>query len=126
MVLFGICWTVVAYFITHAPKAMSPGLNDSPAGTILTIVGIIVPLFGVCFVVIGILSVVYSIQNAFSKNRTSLVDIETSIGESILSDLTPGNRTLEVRLRDLEELKSKGMLTLKEYTDQRTRILNSL
>lgn len=61
-IVFGIIWTVAACFMA------------SEAGGI----GLIFPLFGLCFVGMGIYNAVYHYKNATDENRTSLMDIVDS------------------------------------------------
>lgn len=63
-ILFGVFWTVLAASMTQG------------AG----IIGIIFPLFGVGFVVLGGVRTAYSLRNAFGENRNSEYDI-TDDGE---------------------------------------------
>lgn len=59
-VVFGILWTVLAFYFT----------SDLPFP-----IGIIFPLFGVCFVLFGIVQTVYHFNNAARKNRFSEFDV---------------------------------------------------
>lgn len=58
-VIFGILWTVFTFSITRGTGA----------------IGLIFPLFGVIFIVLGIVNTVYHYKNATGKNRMSLIDI---------------------------------------------------
>ena len=58
-VVFGIFWTVLAASMTRGTG----------------IIGVIFPLFGVLFIIIGICNAVYHFKNAASKNRYSAFDI---------------------------------------------------
>jgi len=78
--------------------------------------------------------VIYHLQNTAGANRFSAYDITTSREEfdplrKILSQ-TPGTATdaaaTESRLRQLEGLKSKGLVSETEYAAQRQRILNEI
>jgi hypothetical protein len=60
-VIFGIGWTVLAYYLTR----------DSP----VPMVGILFPLFGVLFVVVGIVQAYYHFTNATGQKRFSAFDI---------------------------------------------------
>ncbi|MGE5580729.1 MAG: zinc ribbon domain-containing protein [Bacillota bacterium] len=64
MVLFGLFWTAMAIQIT----------KDAPFDG----VGVMFPLFGVLFVIMGIANAVYSFKNATAKKRYSLLDITDS------------------------------------------------
>ena len=58
-VVFGIFWTVLAASMTRGTG----------------IIGVIFPLFGVLFIIIGICNAVYHFKNAAGKNRYSAFDI---------------------------------------------------
>ena len=58
-VIFGIFWTILAASMTR--------------GTGL--IGIIFPLFGVLFIIIGVFNAIYHFKNASGKNRYSAFDI---------------------------------------------------
>lgn len=61
-VAFGLFWTIMAFSMTRG------------AG----IIGVIFPLFGVLFIVLGIAQAVYHFKNATSKDRFSSFDIVDS------------------------------------------------
>lgn len=63
-VIFGVIWTVLACSITQG------------AG----VIGLIFPLFGVVFILVGLVNTIYSLRNAFGENRHSEYDI-TEEGE---------------------------------------------
>ena len=63
-IIFGIFWTIMAFSMT----AGSP-------------VGIIFPLFGIIFIIVGIIQAVYHYKNATSENRFSEFDITDSSEE---------------------------------------------
>jgi len=62
-VVFGIIWTVIAFGISSA----------APFGFVK-----IFPLFGIVFVVFGIISAMYNYKNATGKDRYSIFDITDS------------------------------------------------
>lgn len=64
-IVFGIFWTVLA-------ASMTAGAG---------IIGVIFPLFGVLFIVVGIIQAVYNYKNATGKDRYSIVDITDSSEE---------------------------------------------
>lgn len=66
--IFGVLWTIGAADIT---SGMGGGFGDPFGGA----VGVIFPLFGVVFVVIAVVGVVYNFKNATGKNRYSEYDI---------------------------------------------------
>lgn len=63
-IAFGVLWTVLA-------ASMTAGAG---------MVGVIFPLFGLCFIGIGVMNAVYHFKNATSENRFSAFDI-TDDGE---------------------------------------------
>ena len=65
-IVFGIFWTILAFSITGGMRS---------AGGMFSIVSLIFPLFGVCFVVLGIVQAVYHYKNANGEERASLFDI---------------------------------------------------
>ena len=69
-IIFGIFWTILAASMTRG------------AG----LVGIIFPLFGVMFVISGIVSAGYHYKNATGKNRYSAFDITDSAEEADPAD----------------------------------------
>lgn len=71
-VIFGVFWTIAAASITA----------NSPFG----IIGAIFPLFGVLFIIMGIVQAVYNYKNATGKDRYSLLDITDSKEEGDPSD----------------------------------------
>lgn len=81
-ILFGVFWTVLAASMTQG------------AG----IIGIIFPLFGVGFVVLGVVRTAYSLRNAFGENRNSEYDI-TDDGEEP-DPFDPRNARREDMYRD--------------------------
>lgn len=58
-IVFGIFWTILAANMTRG----------------FGMVGVIFPLFGVLFIIIGIFNAVYSFKNATGENRYSAFDI---------------------------------------------------
>ncbi|WP_058302465.1 zinc ribbon domain-containing protein [Gorillibacterium timonense] len=65
-VIFGIFWTIIAFSITRGV----PG-----------IIGLIFPLFGILFIVTGIVQTVFHFKNATGRNRMSYFDIVDSSRE---------------------------------------------
>lgn len=129
VVIFGIFWTMIAIKITsHIP---------------FPLVGVIFPLFGVMFVIVGIINVIYSLVNTTSPNRFSEFDITTAHEEpdplnQVFGARTPQTRTgqftieareeepAEDRLRELQSLRTKNLITEDEYATQRRRILEEI
>ena len=66
-ILFGIFWTAIAFAIT----------KDAP----IPIVHFAFPAFGVIFILIGVVSLVYNITNTVSPNRFSTFDVTTDAEE---------------------------------------------
>lgn len=66
-IIFGIFWTAMAFSITR----------HSPFGGIASFF----PLFGVLFIIMGVINAVYSFRQATQKNRYSVLDITDSGSE---------------------------------------------
>jgi hypothetical protein len=124
-VIFGVFWTIMASSMTgNAPGPIR----------------FFFPLFGVAFVVIGIAGVVYNLYNASNPNRLSEFDITSgeeepdplnlAVGATKRSGRSSGSlttaETTEDKLRELQELREKGLVTEAEYSEQRRRILDSI
>jgi hypothetical protein len=121
-IFVGIGWTIMTIsMMGNAPAAFR----------------IFFALFGVAFVVIGIANVVYNLYNASNSNRLSAFDITSGEEEpdplnlavgSIrkLTALSNGEETTEDKLRELQELREKGLVTETEYSEQRRRNLISI
>lgn len=60
-IAFGVLWTIVAYNLTQ----------NSPFSGF----SVIFPLFGVLFIIVGIVNTIYSAGNAVRRDRYSLLDI---------------------------------------------------
>lgn len=119
-VVFGIGWTYLAYSITEG----------APHG-----VRVVFPLFGVLFIVVGIVNVIYNVVNAGSKNRLSQLDVVTDDEEpDPISRLVQGPQsrsaavesTVDERLKKLGELRTRGTISEVEYAEQRRRILSDI
>jgi hypothetical protein len=130
VVIFGILWTIFATVITsHMP---------------FPLVGIIFPAFGVIFVIGAIVQFFYNLNNATAQNRFSEYDITSHTEEpdplnqrfGPRSSVRPVNRpplvrqtrqtaeeSSEDRLRELQALREKGLISEEEYADQRQRII---
>ncbi|NMB95412.1 MAG: zinc-ribbon domain-containing protein [Clostridiaceae bacterium] len=60
-IIFGVFWTIIAFIITsHASFG---------------IIGLIFPLFGILFIVMGVVQAAYHYKNATGKDRFSIYDI---------------------------------------------------
>jgi hypothetical protein len=120
VVLFGIFWTVTAFQIPR----------ESP----FPIIGVVFPLFGILFVICAVMGVLYNFRNATGRNRFSAFDITSPREESDPLDQFLGNSsspcsesaTTEARLRQLESLKTRGLITEAEHAAQRQRILSQV
>ncbi len=117
-IIFGIFWTIFAYALTR----------ESP----FPLVGFIFPLFGVLFVGMGVFQLIYNLKNTVSKDRFSVMDI-TEPGEE--SDplerrfgrpAVPDTASIEKRLRTLEDLKSKGLISPGEFETRRAKIIEEV
>jgi len=131
-VVFGIFWTILAFAITGGIREHAgPGGADLP----FSLFGYIFPLFGVFFVVIGIVQVFYNLRNAVGKNRLSVVDITEPGEEPDPLNLRYGGAELvrkpeaedaADRLQELSTLRAQGLISDAEYTAQRARIIGEI
>jgi len=117
MPFVGVMFTVVAFTVS--------GEDPGP-------IEIFVSIFGILFVLMGITSAAYNLYNATRRNRLSAFDI-TSPGEESdpLNQLVESGgdaqeESVESKLRELDELRRKGLVTDTEYAAQRQRILNTI
>lgn len=118
-VVFGIFWTILACAITH----------DAPSP-----VGVIFPVFGVLFVIIGIVKVIYNASNATRENRFSSLDITTDLEEpdplnQIVNRTAGRSETsagVENRLKEIDQLRAKGIISSEEHAAQRECILREI
>lgn len=120
VIIFGIFWTILAATITR----------NSP----FPLVGTIFPLFGICFVAIAVIGL-FSNKGSRSRRR-GYGDNTNGNEEDQLKkyfenakprlEIEKSEASPEARLKQLEDLRSKGAITEEEYGTQRQRILNSL
>ena len=114
--VFGIIWTVMAFAITR----------DSP----FPVVGWAFPLFGIIFVIAGLVGAAYNFFNATTAKRLSALDITTPGEEPDALNEYFGHSENEIptekRLKEIDDLKKKGLITEAEYTEQRHRILSEM
>ena len=113
-VAFGIFWTVLAITLTR----------DFP----VPMVGWVFPLFGVLFVIAGLVGAVYNFLNATTRNRLSMVDITSPKEEPDPLNVRFGGQkdpqvSIEERLAKIEELRKNGTISETEFVEQRQRIL---
>jgi len=66
-ILFGIFWTIMAYGMTVSTGVLGP-------------MGLMFPMFGILFILLGIVQAFYHFKNATGRNRFSTFDI-TEPGE---------------------------------------------
>jgi len=117
-VVFGIFWTVLAFTITQ--------------GSPFPFVHFFFPLFGVLFVIMGIAKVIYAISNATRPDRFSELDITTGSEEpDPLNKVfgTAGSKEpagVEDRLKEIDQLRAKGIISPTEHAAQRERILREI
>lgn len=118
MVAFGIGWTILAFTITQ--------------GAPFPMVHFIFPLFGVIFVIVGIVQFFYALSNATRQNRYSVMDVTTDREEpDPLNQVfgKPAGKTteaVETRLKELDGLRAKGVISASEHAAQRERILREI
>jgi ribosomal protein S27AE len=93
-VVFGVFWTIVAFTMTA----------NAPFG----IVGKIFPLFGIVFIIMGIIQASYHYKNATGKNRFSEFDIvDSSEEDDPLDRWAQTNPKTNVRQGNKEGLNTK-------------------
>jgi vacuolar-type H+-ATPase subunit I/STV1 len=66
-IIFGVFWTIIAASM----------MANAPFG----IIGMILPLFGVLFIIMGIIQALYNYKNATGKNRYSIFEITEEEGD---------------------------------------------
>ncbi|WOO41065.1 hypothetical protein [Rubellicoccus peritrichatus] len=119
VVIFGIGWTIIAVQMSH----------------VIPVIGFILPLFGVVFVIAGIIVVIYNLRNATAKNRFSAMDITS--GREELDPLNQmfgikrassqeGEEDAESRLKELDQLRAKNIISENEYKKQREQIISDI
>lgn len=82
-IIFGVFWTIMAFSLTA----------NSPFGA-----GKILPLFGVLFIIVGIIQAVYNYKNATGKDRYSIYDITDSTEER-----DPSDRWIKREVKNIEK-----------------------
>ena len=117
--LFGVFWTIMA--LSASSKMPGP-------------MSVVFPLFGVFFVCVAIAGVVYNLRNATGKNRMSAYDLTT--GEEEPDPLNQAVRRggpsqamptgIESRLKEVDQLRARGVISAAEHAAQRERILKSI
>lgn len=84
-IIFGIFWTILAVSISAG----------SPFGGVATIF----PLFGVLFIITGIVQAIYNYKNATGKDRYSILDITDSSEEG-----DPSAKWIKDHIGETEEI----------------------
>jgi hypothetical protein len=115
--LFGVGWTIMAGAITR----------DSP----FLVVGTIFPLFGIIFVIIGVIGIHSAVKSVAThcENNTSSSEGQVTrnyVRAETLEEKPSSAKTVEARLKELEAVKDKGIISQQEYSTQRKRILEQL
>ncbi len=117
--MFGIGWTIIAFSITR----------DSP----FPVVGTIFPLFGV--LIICVVNLAMSMRNTVAPNRNSILDrVDSSEEPDPLNETLgrsgdasgPSEKSVETRLNELEELRSRGTISQEEYHATHLHILGEI
>lgn len=93
-IIFGVFWTIIAFSIT----------SNSSFG----IIGFIFPLFGVLFIVLGIVQAIYNYKNATGKNRYSIFDITDSTEEG-----DPSDKWIKNEINDQEKKETEKVVNTK-------------
>jgi hypothetical protein len=118
---FALLWTVFAIGLT---REVDDGFG---------FVRILFPGFGVIFVLMALGGAVYNFRNAGAKERLSIVDIATATEEGDpLNRWAAGaaessvEKSVEVRFKELQRLREKGLISSDEEKAQRARILGEV
>lgn len=134
----------VRYKPTGAGKAMMRGMGVIHAifGTVFAVFAVTtiipnIPLFGVLFLAVGVFFAVNGALIALGKEglmgRSYQVETETDEGEELTEEeprtaspsATP-RPSAEERLKQLEELREKRLITANEFEEKRKEILKEL
>ena len=116
---------------------VTPGKGQSKAGFFAGIVFcfiglfIVIPTFGPFGIFWTIIAVIITITNGYNTfTDKGIASHEITIDELYQPDkdtsLGSNNKTSEQRLKELQGLYDKGMVTYNEYQEQRKRILDDL
>jgi hypothetical protein len=117
-VIFGIFWTIMAFTITQ----------NAP----FPLVHVFFPLFGVVFIIMGVIRVIYNLNNATREDRFSMIDITTDreepdpLNKLVSGNNAPGSTGVEDRLKEIDQLQAKGVISSAEHAAQRERILREI
>jgi len=100
-------------------------------GIVFIGVGILVVIpqaggFGVVWTLLAVAITVYYAINVFSSRGLAHEVVEFDTSASRPPEWTASTETTEQRLRELESLRDKGLVTGEEYEEQRKRILDGL
>ena len=122
-VIFGVFWTILAYNMTRG----MPNMGGFAFGDIF-------PLFGVLFIILGLVRVAYNFRNATAQNRFSVLDVTTdneepdplNLRHTAENKAPPATSSVAHRLQELESLRQQGLVQPDEYQRKRVEILSSL
>ncbi len=100
-------------------------------GVIFVGIGIFVVIpkihvFGILWTLVAIGITIYHGMNAFSERGVAHEVVELDSPDSVPPVRCPAPQQTEQRLRELESLKEKNLITPEEYQTQRRRILENL
>jgi len=82
--------------------------------------------FGVLWTLLAAVIAIYYAINVFSDRGVADEVIEFDTTSATAVDPPSSPRTAEERLKNLDALKQKGLITAQEYEEQRKRILDDL
>jgi|GEM_PF-1056739 amino acid permease len=88
--------------------------------------GPIISLFFVMFIVAALAITIFYAKNFFSKKGVSVLDVDFNVNPEIEKDQPKETSDVESRLRQLDKLKSEGLLHDDEYEQKREAILKEL
>lgn len=110
--LFGVLWTCLAWSMT--------GRGGFPWS--------LFPLFGVVITLGCLFQFAYNLYNVGARRRLSTLDVTTDAeeGDPLNDRFGVPPASLEERLREVDALKAKGLLSDAEHAAQRRRILDQI
>jgi amino acid permease len=88
--------------------------------------GQIISLFFVLFIVAALTITIFYAKNFFSKKGVSVLDVDFNVDSEMEKDQPKETSDVESRLRQLDKLKSEGLLHDDEYEQKRKAILKEL
>lgn len=113
--------------------SVKPGKGPSAAGFFAGLVFcflglfVIVPVFGPFGIVWTLFAVIITIINGYNAfSNKGIASHEIMIEDVSTGDSLNNEKTAEERLKELQSLYEKGMITYAEYQEKRSRILSEI